>query len=192
LNGVKLSDFYSNKELASINFRSIGSNCLISKDIKIVSPERLIIGNNVRIDPYCILTFGDVGEIVIGSYIHIADKVRLVGSGGIIIEDYCNIGISSTILSASDDYSGNALMGPMSPPNTTNVELAKVTLKRYSVVATNSVVLPGVTLNEGSVLGAMSLAHRDLKEWCMYFGIPAQFLKKRKKELINLVNQNDF
>ena len=62
------SSFYSQKELTSIGFKSIGTNVLISKKASFYSPEEISIGNNVRIDDFCILS----GKITLGSNIHIS------------------------------------------------------------------------------------------------------------------------
>lgn len=49
--------------------------------------------------------------------------------------------------------------------------------------------MPGVTLNQGAVLGAMSFAKRDLDSWSIYAGCPAKKIKNRKKEMLSLKEQ---
>ena len=44
--------------------------------------------------------------------------------------------------------------------------------------------MPGVTFGEGSVLGANSLATKDLEPWTIYVGSPAKPIKKRDKDII--------
>ena len=44
--------------------------------------------------------------------------------------------------------------------------------------------MPGVTLGEGAILGANSLAVKDLEPWTIYVGSPAKPVKKRDKEII--------
>ena len=62
-----MNSFYSDEELKKIRFKSLGENVLISKKASIYSPEKIIIGNNVRIDDFCILS----GNIQIGNHVHI-------------------------------------------------------------------------------------------------------------------------
>ncbi len=50
--------FYTRKELERIGFKSIGENVLISDKTSIYSPQNISIGNNVRIDDYCVLSAG--------------------------------------------------------------------------------------------------------------------------------------
>jgi galactoside O-acetyltransferase len=56
-------------------------------------------------------------------------------------------------------------------------------MEMFSVILTNSVVFPGVTLAEGSVLGACSMLTKDAEPWTIYVGIPARPLKVRKKDM---------
>jgi acetyltransferase-like isoleucine patch superfamily enzyme len=79
-------------------------------------------------------------------------------------------------------------MGPMAPIGSTNLNIKKTVLSDYSIIATQSIIFPGCNLAEGSVLGAMSLAHRPLKPWTVYFGIPAVPIKKRSQEMTKFKN----
>jgi galactoside O-acetyltransferase len=42
--------------------------------------------------------------------------------------------------------------------------------------------MPGVTIAEGSVIGACSLVTKDTEPWTIYMGVPARAVKIRKKE----------
>ena len=65
-----LSDnsFYSRNELNEKGFAFLGKNVLISKMASIYGANKMSIGNNVRIDDFCVLS----GKIDLGNYIHIA------------------------------------------------------------------------------------------------------------------------
>ena len=62
---------YSRQELLSLGLKKIGNNVLISKDAKLYSPEKISIGNNVRVDDFCILS----GSIEIQNNVHLAPEV---------------------------------------------------------------------------------------------------------------------
>ena len=62
------TSFYSPEELKEIGFKSVGENVLISRKVSIYSPQKISIGNNVRIDDFCILS----GNITLGNYCRIA------------------------------------------------------------------------------------------------------------------------
>jgi putative colanic acid biosynthesis acetyltransferase WcaF len=48
-------------------------------------------------------------------------------------------------------------------------------------ICARAMVMPGVECKEGSVLGAGSVATRDLAEWTVYAGNPAREVKKRNR-----------
>ena len=47
-------------------------------------------------------------------------------------------------------------------------------------IATGAYVLPGVTIGEGSVVGAGSVVTKDVEPWTVVAGNPAKFIKKRE------------
>ena len=81
---MKHSSFYSEEELLKIGFKSIGKGCLISRKTSFYGVDKISIGNNVRIDDFCILS----GNITLGNNIHISAYVALYGAEGIVFEDY--------------------------------------------------------------------------------------------------------
>ena len=159
-----MDSFYSEEELKEIGLKSYGAKVKISRNAKIYSPESISIGDNVRIDDFCILS----GNIKLGSNIHISAYVALYGAGGIIMEDFTGISARSTVYSAMDDFSGDFLIGPVHDDKVTNVSYGSVLLKRYSQVGAHCVIFPGITIEEGSVIGTMTLANKDIPEWYIY------------------------
>jgi len=175
--------FYTKKELDKIGFKSVGNNVLISNKASIYGAQNIEIGSNVRIDDFCILSAGD-GGIKIGNYIHIACYAHLIGAGEIIVEDHAQISGKASIYSSSDDFSGDFLIGPTVPKGLTNVKNKKVHLKKYVILGCNVVVLPGVTIEEGTAIGALSLVSKSLPGYGIYGGNPLKFLKERKKGML--------
>lgn len=180
-----MNSFYSDKELSLIGFRKFGENVLISRKASIYAPEKITIGNSVRIDDFCILS----GEIILCNNIHISAYSALYGKYGIMMEDYTGLSPRCTIFSASDDFGGDFLIGPMNPEKYTNVIGGKVIIKKFSQVGAGSIIMPGVTINEGVVVGAMSLVKKSLDEWGIYAGNPVKFIKKRNKGLLNFYDE---
>ena len=97
-----MTSFYSGDELSQLGLKSYGSNVLISRFASIYSPQTIEIGSNVRIDDFCILS----GKIYIGDWCRVSAYCVFYGSMGIVMEGCCGISPRSTILSATDDYSG--------------------------------------------------------------------------------------
>lgn len=132
------SSFYSDEELLSMGFKSIGKGCMISRKASFYGVGRMSIGNNVRIDDFCILS----GSITLANNIHISAYVALYGAEGIEFEDYTGISARSTIYSAMDDFSGEYLVGPIHPEEYTRVTGGKVTVKAYTQIGANVLVFP--------------------------------------------------
>lgn len=177
------TSFYSEEELLSMGFKSIGKGCCISRKASFYGVSRMSIGDNVRIDDFCILS----GNITLGSHIHISAYVALYGAEGIVLEDYTGISPRGTIYSAMDDFSGNYLIGPIHPEEYTNVKGGLVTVRKYSQIGANSVVFPNLTIEEGVVVGACSLVRHSLDAWGIYVGTPVKRLKDRSKQLLKFI-----
>ena len=179
------TSFYTEQELSQLGLKSYGENVRISRYAQIYSPEKISIGDNVRIDDFCILS----GNITIGSHIHIAAYCAMYGADyGIIMEDYTGLSARATIYAAMDDFSGEYLIGPIHDDKYTNVTGGKVCLRKYSQIGVGSVVFPNIQIGEGSVVGAMSLVKQNLDEWGIYAGRPICLLKKRSKNLLRLLD----
>ncbi len=178
-----MNSFYTEEELSTLGLKSFGTDVKLSRFARIYSPEKITIGNNVRIDDFCILS----GHLTIGSHIHISAYVALYGSMGIELEDYSGISPMTTIYSAMDDFGGDYLIGPIHPKEKTNVTGGKVILRKYSQIGTHCVVFPNIIIEEGSVVGANSMVNCNLKPWSIYYGVPAKFKRMRNQGLLELL-----
>lgn len=180
-----MSSFYSVEELNNINFKSFGKNVLISKKISIYGAENIEIGNNVRIDDFCILS----GKISIGNYVHISAFCALYGKNGIEIGNYCGCSARCTLYSASDDFSGEHMISPLVPEKYTNIQGGLIQIKNFVQLGSNSIVMPNVTLEEGAATGALSFINKSLEPWTIYAGTPAKKIKERSKNIIKLAEK---
>lgn len=175
--------FLNQNQLIELGFKEIGKNVLISEKASIYNACFIKIGSNVRIDDFSILSAGDEG-IDIGNYVHIACFVSIIGKSKITLEDFVGISARSSIYSSSDDYSGGAMVGPMIPNEFRNVDNRPVSLKKHVLIGVGAVILPGVEIQEGTAVGALSLVTKSLDSWGIYIGAPAKFIKKRKTDLL--------
>ena len=175
--------FLTQQRLAKLGFASLGENVLISEKASIYGAARICIGSNVRIDDFCILSAGEQG-ISLGNYIHIGCYTSLIGMAAISLDDYANLSSRVSIYSSNDDYSGNHMTNPMVPAQFTNVDHRPVRIGRHCIIGSGTIVLPGVIMEEGSAAGALSLVTKNCDSFGIYVGVPAGFIKKRKKGLL--------
>ena len=182
------NSFYTEAELKQIGFKSFGKNVLISKKVSIYKPEVIFLGNNIRIDDFCILSGGK--GIEFGDFIHVGCYSALFGGSGITIEDFSNISGRVSIYSESDDFSGASMTNPLIPLVYKPLYCrGEVILKRHALVGTNSTILPGVTLGEGAAVGAHSLVKDNCDPWTIYFGNPVR-KRERSRQVLEL--EQDF
>ena len=182
-----MNSFYSIEELQNIGFQKLGKDVNISRKVSIYSAEHICIHDHVRIDDFVVLS----GCIEIGSYVHIATlTVIFGGKAGVYIKDFANISSRVALYAISDDYSGEYMTNPMIAETYKNTQHEPVFIEKHVIIATGSTVLPGVRLGEGCAVGAMSLVKQNVQSWTMVGGIPAHYLKERKRKILEL--EKDF
>jgi galactoside O-acetyltransferase len=175
----------TDKQITEMGFASFGKNVMLSDKASYYNCKNIRLGSNVRIDDFCVLSAG-VDGIDIGNYIHIAVFSSLIGAGNISLADFCNISSRVGIYSSNDDYSGGALTNPTVPPEFTNVHHADVKIGRHAIVGAGTIILPGVKLEEGVAVGALSLVKKDCQAFGIYIGAPVKKIGERKRDLLEL------
>lgn len=175
----------SQDAIAKLGFASVGESAQISDRASFYGTDRITLGDNVRIDDFCVISAGS-GGICVGRHVHIAVYTSLIGAGCISLGDFCNLSSRVALYSSNDDYSGTSMTNPTVPADFTNVTHADVTLGRHVIVGSGSVILPGVTLEDGVAVGALSLVNRNCKAFGMYAGNPARRIKERSRALLEV------
>ena len=105
------------------------------------------------------------------------------------MEDFSGLSQGVHVYSRNDDYSGEHLANPTVPTKFTGIKNAEVILRRHVIVGSGTVILPGVTIGEGSAIGALSLVMKSLGSWGVFFGRPARRIKGRSRQLLQLERQ---
>ncbi len=179
------TSFYSEAELESIGFQKCGNNVLISRKASLYGVDRMCIGNNVRVDDFCILS----GKVELGDYVHVAAYTALYGGeSGVYMKKFSGISSRCCIYAENDDYSGKHMANPTIPQKYRNVICGAVVLEEHVIVGTGCTILPGVTIKKGAAVGAMSLIKNSLGAWGIYAGIPVKKIGVRSKDLLELEN----
>ena len=177
------TSFFSETELAMLGLKQCGKNVLISRRTSIYSPQTIALGDNVRIDDFCILS----GNIKIGSYVHIAAYCALYGQEEkISIADFVGLSSRVSIYTFSDDYVfGSSLTNPTVPEKfKLKFDKGPVTLEKHVLVGAGSVIMPNTTVGIGAALGALSLVRGTIAAWTIHRGNPAKPVGKRRSDRI--------
>lgn len=104
----------------------------------------------------------DIGLFQLGQKTDIGIFTYINAKKGVIIEDNVQIGSHCSVYSIStiDNKEGTVL------------------LKKNCKIGTHSVIMPGVTVGENSVIGAFSFVTENIPDNCVAFGVPAKVIKK--------------
>lgn len=170
--------FYSESELAELGLTHFGQNVRLSRRASLYGAPRISIGDNSRIDDFCVLSAGE-GGIEIGAYVHLGAMVSLIGRGKIAIGDLSTLSGRVSVYSSSDDYSGVYMTNPTVPEHLTGVEHRDVLIGRHVIVGSGSVLIPGAIIENGVAVGALSLVRDRLSADSIYAGVPAKWIGTR-------------
>lgn len=175
--------YLSQESLETMGFARLGRNVKISEKASIYEPEKMEIGDNSRIDDFCVVS----GRIVMGRNVYVGAFCLIAGgTPGITFDDFTTLAYHVQVFSQSDDYSGATMTNPTVPADYKSEIKQPVHLKRHSIVGAGGVVLPGVVLEEGTSVGAGSVLVKSTDAWTIYAGVPAVRLRDRRRDLLSL------
>lgn len=160
--------------------RACGRDVFISAQVEIRRPQLVRVGSHVAIDSGLYLTTA----ATIGDYTHLGPYLTVIGGAQstLLVEDFVTIAAGSRLICGSDRFGGDGLTSVTVPEEFRDaVELGTIRCARFAGIGTNAVVLPNVTIGEGSVIGACALVTKDTEPWTVYVGIPARPLKARPR-----------
>jgi dTDP-4-amino-4,6-dideoxy-D-glucose acyltransferase len=177
--------YLTQDQLGALGFNHLGEGVKISDKASIINPGNISIGNNSRIDDFCLLSAGD-GGIEIGRNVHLACYTSLIGKGRITLKDFCSISSKISFFSSSDDFSGNFMTNPTVSHKYTNVEHAPIVVGEHVIIGAHSVIMKGVDIGEGASIGALSMVIHNVPGWCIYAGIPAKHISYKSRNLLNV------
>ena len=103
-----------------------------------------------------------VKNLKFGKNIDIGAFSYINASAGVVIEDNVQIGGGAKIYSIS----------------TIDNKKGKVVLKKNCRIGAQTVIMPGVTIGENSIIGAFSFVNKDIPDNVVAFGVPAKVIKK--------------
>jgi acetyltransferase-like isoleucine patch superfamily enzyme len=117
--------------------------------------------------------FTAVTEFNIGKNSTINQYCRIDNRGGITIGENVSISPYVNLITADHDiYTANCVG-----------RQKEIIIKDFVFIGSDAMVLPGVIMQEGSVLGAKSLLTKSTVAYGIYTGLPAQLKGNRRTDL---------
>lgn len=107
-------------------------------------------------------------NLTMGDYSALSHDVDCYCVDKIIIGNHCTISQYSFLCTGSHDYNL-----PERPLIT-----APITIHDYAWIAADVFVAPGVTIENGAIIGARSTVVKDVQQFCVVAGNPAKVIKK--------------
>lgn len=173
---------YSHEELIAMGFAYVGKNVKVFKNTVLVNCQNIYLGDGCQIDDFVHIIASQ--PVRIGKRVHIACFTSIAGGGEVTIEDYCGLSAGCRLISGTEDFLGGGMTNPCVPEKYRKVIRSFVNIKKHAILGTNTVVYPGVTINEGVATGSGALINHDLDAWGVYMGSPARRIKERPREVI--------
>lgn len=155
------------------NTFELGQRCKISHDATIHA-HNVYIGNELWCNPYLEVGGGgcnkESANLYIGSYVHIGKKVSLNVCAEIHIGNQTGIGIETSIFTHSSGNGQSVIEGYGS------VE-AGVDIGSNVSIFTRVIIAPGVSICDGTTIGAQAYVSKSITECGLYVGIPSRKVK---------------
>lgn len=156
---------------------------IVSPNSRIRHPEHFIIGEDSIVDDYCYFST----RVRIGRATHIASGCSVAGGSHreFKIGDFCSLSSGVKIWCTSDDFVNDLVT--IIPQGVEQVKThlisGDVIFGNYTAAGSNSVIMPGNTIPEGSVVGALSFvpSEFEFQPWNVYAGVPIRLIRARNR-----------
>ncbi|MDO7846738.1 hypothetical protein Q5H92_10250 [Hymenobacter sp. M29] len=176
-----MAAFPGSAQYDKAQLKSCGEDVFISAHVEIRRPHLVTVGCHVAIDSGVYLTTA----AQIGDYVHLSPYITSIGGAQstLVVEDFVTIAAGSRLICGSDRFMGDGFTSVTVPEEFRDtVDFGTIRCARFAGVGTNAVIMPNVTLGEGSVVGACAFVTEDTEPWTVYVGVPARPVKARPRD----------
>ncbi len=119
-------------------------------------------------------------KLVFGRDVQINDYVHIVAMDNVKIGD--NVLMASHVFISDNShgsYKGDERdTSPMIPPTERKYATAPVVIGNNTWIGEGVIIMPGVTVGEGCVIGAHSIVSKDIPDYTIAVGSPANIIKR--------------
>ncbi len=154
--------------------RRLGEGVRIGAGVGFKHLETFDIGDAVFIGDHAYIQGRFDGRTKIGDHCWIGPQAYF-DARDLELGDYVGWGPGAKVVGST--HTGVPLERPIIQ---TDLVIRPVRVEDRADVGANAVVLPGVTIGEGSIVGAGAVVNRDVPPYAIVAGVPARFLRWRE------------
>lgn len=150
----------------------LGRNCYVGKGVTIVG--NVSIGDGTTIGDMTIISTMPDGSLTIGKDCHINSFNVLGAATNVSIGDHCIFAAFVHITDATHEYDTPEILIKNAP-----IYGAPVTIGKNVWLGSGAMVLKGVSIGDGTVIGAKALVNKSIPANSVAVGIPCRPIKSR-------------
>ena len=155
-------------------FKRVGENVVFEPGVLVFHPENIELGNNIYVGHNTILKGYYKNSLTIGDNVWIGQNCFFHSAGGIRIGNNVGIAPHVKVLTSFHKEQGREI-----PILLSKIEFQSVTIEDDSDIGIGSIILPGVQIGKGVQIGAGAVVTKNIPDYAVAFGVPAQVIKFR-------------
>lgn len=178
---------------------AVGPGCFVEQSVRLLVPRRIFLGRRVMIGEGCfldantpqgrielqddvwlaqgaIITTG-TGEVIVGPATYVGHRCLMYGHAGIRIGRDVLLANGVQLICGNHTFARRDVPIRAQPP-----EGKPIVIEDDVWLGASAIVLGGVTIGQGSVVGAGSVVTRSLPAYSIALGVPAQVVGVRGEE----------
>jgi acetyltransferase-like isoleucine patch superfamily enzyme len=162
-------------------------NPIVSPNVRIRHPDQFEIGQYSIVDDFCYFST----RVRIGLCSHVASGCSIAGGPDhqFVLGDFCSLSSGVKIWCVSDDYANDliTIIPDGAGPIKEHLIVGDVTFGDCTAVGSNTVVMPGNHVPEGTSIGALSFVPPQFpfEPWAVYAGIPLRRVADRNRDAVS-------
>jgi acetyltransferase-like isoleucine patch superfamily enzyme len=154
--------------------RRVGNGLRVEPSVGFKHLETFELGDNVFIGAQTYIQGRFDGRCVIGSHVWIGPQ-SYFDARDLVLGDYVGWGPGAKVLGSEHTGVPHDL-----PVIQTDLIIRPVRVGACADIGTNAVLLPGVTVGNGSIVGAGAIVTHDVADFAIVAGVPARFVRWRE------------
>lgn len=176
MNKIHLNKSHGDGRFHPKQFKKLGQDVILERGILVFHPENIELGDNVYVGHQTILKAYYKNKMTIGSGTWIGQQCFFHSAGGLTIGENVGIGSGVKIITSSHIEEGR-----LKPIYHSQMKFSPVIIEDDADIGLGAIVLAGIKIGRGAQVGAGAVVTKNVKPYSIVVGIPAKYLRMRKK-----------